>query len=242
MTALSGGVALVTGAGSGIGQAIAVALAREDMNVCLVGRSEDKLRGTAERCEGHGWVRAYPGDITDPEFISEASGLLADDPGRLDVLVHCAGSIYLGDVAGLSIGQLDEQYRTNVWAPFALTQAVLPLLEECKGDIVMVNSSAGAATARRGQAQYAATKHALRAFTDSLRDELNPKGIRVLSVFPGRTATPMQEQVYNMEGRQYRPEGLLQPEDVAHAVISALHLSRTGEITEIHIRPMKKMG
>jgi NADP-dependent 3-hydroxy acid dehydrogenase YdfG len=88
--------------------------------------------------------------------------------------------------------------------------------------------------------QYAATKHALRAVADSLRAEVNPAGVRVLSVFLGRTATPMQATVHQMEGRAYRPELLIQPQDVATLVLNTLSLPRTAEVTDIHLRPMIK--
>jgi NADP-dependent 3-hydroxy acid dehydrogenase YdfG len=88
--------------------------------------------------------------------------------------------------------------------------------------------------------QYAASKHALRAIADSLRDEVNPDGVRVLSVFLGRTASPMQADIYRAEGRRYQPEQLMQPEDVAAVVINALSLPRTAEVTEVRMRPMRK--
>jgi NADP-dependent 3-hydroxy acid dehydrogenase YdfG len=89
--------------------------------------------------------------------------------------------------------------------------------------------------------QYAATKHALKAIADSLRAEVNTYGVRVLSIYPGRTATPMQAAVYKMEGKTYEPEKLMQPKDVAEVVMDALSLPRTAEVTDIHIRPMNKI-
>ena len=130
-------------------------------------------------------------------------------------------------------------YRTNVRGPYLLTQELLPLLLERQGQVVFINSSAGL-TARANIAQYAATKHALKALADGLRDEVNPRGVRVLSVFPGRTATPTQQKLCGEEGRPYRPARLLQPEDVAAVVVNALCLPRTAEVTEIKIRPMLK--
>ena len=90
--------------------------------------------------------------------------------------------------------------------------------------------------------QYAATKHALKAIADSLREEMNAEGVRVLNIFLGRTATPMQAKVHELEGREYRPESLVQPEDVASVVIHALSMPRTVEITEISMRPRIKSG
>ena len=89
-------------------------------------------------------------------------------------------------------------------------------------------------------AQYAATKHALRALADALREEVNERGVRVLSVFLGRTASRMQQAVHQHEKRPYNPGRLLQPSDVASMVLAALRLPRTAEVTDLHIRPMLK--
>jgi NADP-dependent 3-hydroxy acid dehydrogenase YdfG len=155
------------------------------------------------------------------------------------VLVHSAGVISLGTVESAPVEDLDRHYQINVRAPYLLTQALLPLLRSHQGQIVFVNSSA-AVSARAKVSQYAATKAALKALADSLRDEVNPDGIRVLSVFPGRTASPMQQAVHEMLDESYRPERLLQPEDVAAAVVSALRMPRSAEVTEINVRPLAK--
>jgi NAD(P)-dependent dehydrogenase (short-subunit alcohol dehydrogenase family) len=134
---------------------------------------------------------------------------------------------------------LDWQYRTNVHAPYLLTQALLPLLRRQQGQVVFINSSVGLIA--RGQVgPYAATKHALKAIADSFREEVNAEGLRVLSVYLGRTASPMQAKIHAMEGKAYHPEYLLQPSDVAAVVLNALCLPRTAEVTDISIRPMRK--
>ena len=125
----------------------------------------------------------------------------------------------------------------NVRAPYALTQALLPALRTGSGDVVFVNSSAGAHPPAASNGAYAATKHALRALADALRAEENENGVRVLSVYPGRTAGPLQERLHELEGRAYAPERLLQPEDVAAAAMAALALPRTAEATDLHITP-----
>jgi NADP-dependent 3-hydroxy acid dehydrogenase YdfG len=107
------------------------------------------------------------------------------------------------------------------------------------GQVVFINSSAGV-SASVNLSQYAATKFALRAIADSLRQEINGESVRVLSVYPGRTAGPMQESVHKMEGKAYYPERLMQPEEVAAMVIQALSLPRSAEVTEIFMRPMIK--
>jgi len=126
-------------------------------------------------------------------------------------------------------------YRTNVRLPFLLTQALLPFLKAKQGQIVFVNSSQGL-HAQANTGPYAATKHALKGLADSLRDEVNTDGVRVLSIYPGRTATPLVKALFELEGRPYRPEVLLQTEDIAQTVLNALLLARTAEITNLEIR------
>jgi NADP-dependent 3-hydroxy acid dehydrogenase YdfG len=113
------------------------------------------------------------------------------------------------------------------------------MLKESRGQVVFVNSTAGLA-AGADNGLYAATKSALRSLSGSIRDHVNAFGIRVLSVYPGRMATPMQEAVHRFEGHHYAPETLLQPSDVADAIVAALDLPRTAEVTDIMLRPMKK--
>lgn len=113
------------------------------------------------------------------------------------------------------------------------------MIKSGNGQIVFINSSVGL-KAGANVSQYSATKYALNAVADSLREEVNICGIRVLSVFPGRTATPMQEFIHKMQSNTYQPERLLQPSDVAKVVINALSLPRSAEVTNISIRPMIK--
>ena len=155
----------------------------------------------------------------------------------IDILVHGAGVIEPGSVESATAAQLDWHYQVNLRAPYVLTRGLLPNLKSRQGQVVFVNSSAGI-SARANAGQYAASKHALKAVADSLREEVNPAGVRVLSVFLGRTATPMQAAVYAAEGRAYHPELLMQPQDVAAVVINALTLPRSVEVTEISMRPL----
>ena len=153
--------------------------------------------------------------------------------------MHSAAIIRMGTLADAPAEDFDLLYRTNLLGPYLLTQALLPLIRQRKGEIVFINSSVGL-SARANIGQYAATKHALRAIADSLRDEVNSDGVRVLSVFPGGTSSPTQEKIHAIEKRPYRPDRLLQPEDIASVVLNALCLPRTAEVTEIKIRPMLK--
>jgi NAD(P)-dependent dehydrogenase (short-subunit alcohol dehydrogenase family) len=171
--------------------------------------------------------------------VHQLAAQLRRDFSTIDVLIHSAGTIVNGALAVLPVEDLDRQYRTNVRAPYLLTQALLSLLKACQGQIVFMNSTVGL-NAGANAGQYAATKHALRAIADSLRAEVNPQGVRVLSVYLGRTATPMQAAVHQTEGRAYHPDLLMQPEDVATVVLNTLSVPRTAEVTDIHLRPMIK--
>jgi len=236
----AGKVALVTGASSGIGRALALALGAEGASLWLVSQEDKALKEvTALARASAPHVACTQADLTVDDDIESFVGSLFQELKHLDVLVHSAGVIALGGIDTASIKDLDWQYRTNVRAPYRLTQALLPLLRECQGQVVFINSTAGRVS-RAGVGQYSATKHALKAIADSLREEVNAEGIRVLSVFPGRTATPMQSILHQKEGKPYRPERLMQPEDVAAIVLNALALPKTAEVTEISIRPMMK--
>jgi NADP-dependent 3-hydroxy acid dehydrogenase YdfG len=233
-------IALVTGASSGIGQAIALALAAQSATLCLVGRRVERLKAVAESLPATARrVECYRADLTQDYDIRALTARLERDFSALDLLIHSAGVYALGKIDAAPVEDFDSQYRTNVRAPYMITQALLPMLRARRGQIVFINSTAGA-RAPANVGQYAATKHALKAIADSLREEVNADGIRVLSVMLGRTATPMQEAIYEIEGKTYRPELLLQPEDVAAVVINALSLPRSAEVTEISMRPLIK--
>ena len=144
-----------------------------------------------------------------------------------------------GKVEDTPVERFDELYAANLRGPYLLTQRCLPLLKSSRGQVVFINSSTGLA-APAAVGVFAATQHALKAIADALRDEVNEAGVRVLSVFPGRTATPRMLARYATEGRVYQPELLLQPGDVASVVVSSLALPRTAEVTNVSIRPQAK--
>lgn len=233
--------AVITGAGGGIGKAIAARLAAKGVQLHLIGRNREKLRALAGQIKQKGApVQIYQADLAKDKDLHNLEGQFRKTVPRVDFLIHCAGLLTLGRIEEAAVKDLDAQYRINVRAPYVLSRALLPLMKESHGQIVFINSSIWQ-HARAGIGQYAATKYALKGLTDSLRDEVNGDGIRVLSVFLGRTATPMQEAVHVSEGLPYRPEYLIQPEDVAGTITQVLELPRTSEVTDIHIRPMRKL-
>jgi NAD(P)-dependent dehydrogenase (short-subunit alcohol dehydrogenase family) len=237
---LAGQVAVVTGATSGIGQAIALALAHKGARLCVVGRDPVKLAATVEAIRQVSFGVDFQIDLTLERDLQPLVRYLEKESGRLDILIHSAGVICRDRMASARMEDLDIQYATNVRAPYMVTQQLLPLLRAARGQVVFINSSAGLTAKQPDVGQYAATKHALKAVADSLREEVNPEGIRVLSVYLGRTATPMQESLHQREGKAYHPEALMQPEDVASLVVQALLTPATAEVTDISVRPMRK--
>ena len=239
MRDFAGRAALISGATSGIGRAIATALARRGADVCIVGRDTGRMTAVTSECEAAGVrVLSCRAEFTAPTEVTSLAEQCHRAFGRLDVLVHSAAALTVGRVSEAPVSELDEQYRTNLRAPFALTQSVLPLLRTSMGQVVFINSTL-ALSSKSAMSQYAATKHGLKALADGLREEVNGDGIRVLSVYVGRTATPMQERLHEIEGRTYDPERLIQPEDIASVVLHTLALPRTIEVTDITTRPMK---
>jgi NADP-dependent 3-hydroxy acid dehydrogenase YdfG len=231
--ALAGRVALVTGGSSGIGRAVVLALDRQGCRSWAVGRSAEKLASVVHDTGGR--ARAIAADLTDDADLRRVARTV-EDAGQLDLLVHSAGAIHLGRLADAPVEQLDLQYRANVRAPYLLTQLLMPLIEASRGDIVFVNSSI-TVNPRPNAVQFAATQHALAGIAECLRADVNERGVRVLSVFPGRTATPRQERLFRIEGKPYSPEMLLQAEDVADAIVHAASSPRRVEILNLHLRP-----
>jgi NADP-dependent 3-hydroxy acid dehydrogenase YdfG len=233
-------IIVITGASSGIGRAIAVSFAEQGATCCLIARNKERLERTAEVIRLHSSiVKIYAYDLQIERNITEIQRQLKESFGHVDVLIHSAG-IYISNLfKDAAIEDFDKQYMANVRAPYLLTQSLLPMIRIAKGQIVFINSTQGL-NASALLSQYASTQHAMKAIADSLREEVNQDGIRVLSIFLGRTATPRMHSIYENEGRQYNPSVLLQPEDVASVVSHTLSLPRTAEVTNINMRPMIK--
>lgn len=233
-------VAVITGAGSGIGREISRALWREGATVCLVGRDLTRLEAAIPSTgSGQERRRCYPMDITRDEEVRGLARRLQEEYPRVDALVHSAGAFAYGEWELIKMDELDLLFKTNLRAPILLTQTLLPFLKRSSGQVVFINSSA-VRSARARDGAYTATKHGLHAFANSLREEVNSAGIRVISVYPGRTATPMQIAVCKSERRKYSPERFLKAEEVADAVVYTMGMPRSAEVTELHIRPMSK--
>lgn len=218
---------LLTGAGSGIGEVLADRLHARGDELVLVARSAERASELAGRWSGAEVVVA---DLADPASLAAPTW-----PEHLDGVVHAAGVVDLGAVAELSLGAWQQQLTVNLVSVAELTRHVLPAVRSARGTVVMVNSGAGL-RANPGWAAYAASKHGLRALADALREEERAHGVRVSSVYPGRTATPMQAEVHRQEDQEYDASAWIQPGTVADAVLHVLDLPRDATLTDVTVR------
>lgn len=219
---------LITGAGSGIGAELAERLAARGDQLVLVARSTERARELEQQFDG---ARCVVADLADPEAVEAL-----DLPGSLDSVVHAAGVVHLGAVAELGAQEWRDQLEVNLLAPALLTRRSLPALRAARGTVVFVNSGSGL-RANPDWAAYAASKFGLRALADALRAEEQGSGVRVSTVYPGRTATAMQEEVHRQEGKDYHPDAWIQPGTVADAVLQLLDLPRDATIPDLRISP-----
>ena len=219
---------LITGAGSGIGEALTDALHARGDSLVLLARSPERADGLRARWDSASTLVA---DLADAASLA---GL--ELPDSLDSVVHAAGVVDLGPVAELTAEQWREHLDVNLVAPAELTRLALPSLRKGRGTVVFVNSGAGL-HANPQWAAYAASKHGLRALADSLRAEEKEHGVRVASVYPGRTATPMQQKVHDQEGKEYQAGEWIRPETVADAILHVLDLPRDATIPDVTVSP-----
>ncbi|MFF3300031.1 SDR family oxidoreductase [Streptomyces sp. NPDC002908] len=223
---------LITGAGSGIGAAVARRLLERGDELVLLARDAGRARELAALYPG---ARTLVGDLTNPDRLSWAFGQ-QPMPDRLDSLLHIAGVVELGRIGDLTPRTWHLQLNANLVAPAELTRLLLPQLRVSQGQVVFVNSGAGLA-AHAEWGAYAASKHGLKALADSLRHEEHGNGVRVTSVYPGRTASPMQAKVHQQEGKEYDASRWIDPESVATTILLAIDLPRDAEINDLTVRP-----
>ncbi|TFV81628.1 SDR family oxidoreductase [Microbacterium sp. dk485] len=225
-------VHLLTGAGSGIGSALATRLQARGDDLVLVARSAARAAELPQRFPG---ARTVVADLAAPADLAAALAR-QELPARLDSVIHVAGVVDLGPVAEMPVALWTSQLNVNLVGPAELTRLLLPAVRAAHGQVLFVNSGAGLRAAP-DWAAYAASKHGLKALADSLRAEEAPHGVRVSSVFPGRTATAMQERVHEQEGRPYDPSAFIDPESVVTSMLTVLDLPRDAQIPELTIRP-----
>ncbi|MCB2072841.1 MAG: SDR family NAD(P)-dependent oxidoreductase [Novosphingobium sp.] len=240
---LSGKVALVTGASSGIGQATAIELARAGATVAVSARRADRLAelvGQIEAVGGKGL--ALPGDMTvEAEAIKAVEDTVAQ-LGRIDILINSAGVMQAGGIEGVDLDEYRRVFDINLFATLYTCKAAVPhMLEQGGGDIVTISSLAG----RKGGPEtnaYSASKHAVNSMTDAMRQELGNRNIRVSILMPGATETEVAHNISNPQWRtaiqaHVTKDGAVQPSEIGETIVFMLSLPRHVNISEISVRP-----
>jgi len=230
---LRGASALVTGAGRGIGRAIALALAREGAFVTGVSRTATDLDSLVEEIEtAGGRGLAFSADLRETHVAAAAVSAAVDHFGGLQILVNTAGVGSFANVADTSDEDWENVLATNLTAVFRMTRASLPHLSHRGGHVIMISSLAGS-NANPGMAAYAASKAALDHFAACLMLEVRSQGIKITTVAPGSVDTGF--------GGGVRSGGswMLTPEDLAHTVVDLLRLRDAAHASRVEMRPSR---
>ena len=241
--ALSGRVALITGASSGIGEGAAVALAAAGAQVAVSARRADRLEALVKQIEASGGKAiALPGDVSQEAVARKVVADTVARLGRIDILVNSAGVIQPGGVENANIEQWRRVMEINLMATlYTCTAAIGPMRAQGCGDIINISSIAG----RRASAvfgPYSTSKFALTAMTEGMRQELGSHGIRVCIIEPGATTSAVSEGIADPKYREairkhVNKEGAMKPEDVAAAIVLVVSLPPRANISELLIRP-----
>jgi clavulanate-9-aldehyde reductase len=241
---LEGRVAVVTGASSGIGEATVRALSAAGASVALGARRADRLQSIADSLEGPTLVREV--DVSDEEQARALIQAAHDELGGLDILVNNAGVMLLGPVADANTDEWRTMISVNLLGLLYCTHAALPLLEGTGGgDVVNVSSVAGR-RADAGAAVYNMTKFGVHAFSEALRQEALHAGIRVTTVAPGFVDTELQGHNTNPLVRRATERAreqigeVLQPADIADAILNAVTRPAHVCVNEVVVRPTKQ--
>jgi len=230
---ISGRLALVTGANRGIGLAIARALAREGCDLIITARGERALAKTrAELEKFHVQVLAQPCDVRSPESVDYLFAIIRGLRQPLDILINNAGIAHPNrTVADLPYPTWMEVIDTNLNGLFLMTQAALAVMK--RGGTIVNNLSVAAERVFPGSVAYNASKHGALGFTDTLREELRPKGIRVIALLPGATDTEIWQTLWPKAPRRK----MMSAESVAQIVVEGLRLPENTTVEKIVIRP-----
>ena len=233
MQSLAGKTALVTGAGKGIGKAIAIALAQEGVHVGLVARTEKDLLAVAEEIKALG-VNAFiaTADMADRLAVEAAVTTLSDQLGSVDILINNAGTAAFGKFLDLEPEVWENMIKVNLFGVYYATRAVLPqMIERKTGDIINVSSTAGK-TGNAVTSAYSASKFGVFGLSESLMQEVRKHNIRVTALAPSTVVTDLANSANLITGD---PERVMHPEDFAEFVIAQLKLNRRVFVKEAGI-------
>jgi NADP-dependent 3-hydroxy acid dehydrogenase YdfG len=252
--ALQGCVALVTGASSGIGEATAAALAGEGATVAIAARRADRLETLAGRIsgDGDGSALVLEADVSDQQQAAGAVQRTVTELGRLDILINNAGVMLLGPAVGAPLEEWQRMLDVNVAGLLYCAHAALPHLltaaeDSPRGVADMVNiSSVAGRVARAGSGVYNLTKHGVGAFSESLRQEVTGRHVRVSLVEPGAVATELASHnrpaIQEQMGKRFSGVELMQAQDIAETILFILTRPRRVAINEVLIRPTEQEG
>jgi 3-oxoacyl-[acyl-carrier protein] reductase len=233
MESLAGKVALVTGAGKGIGKAIAVALAQEGSHVGLLARTEKDIKAVAEELEALGVKAAIAtADVADRGQVEAAVASVQRELGPVDILINNAGTGTFGKFLELEPEVWENQVRVNLFGVYYATRAVLPqMIERKTGDIVNISSTAGKSGSPVTSA-YSASKFAVFGLSESLMQEVRKHNIRVTALAPSTVVTDLAHSANLITGD---PQRVMHPEDFAELVVAQLKLNRRMFVKEASI-------
>ncbi|MGB2994277.1 MAG: 3-ketoacyl-ACP reductase [Paenisporosarcina sp.] len=223
-TNLKGKNAIITGAGRGIGRAIAIALANEGVNVGLLARSEGHLQEVVKETEAQGVKAVFAtADISSNEEVTKAILSLTSELGTVDILINNAGIAKFGKFMDLEVEEWEKIIQVNLMGVYYVTRAVLPgMIERQSGDIINISSSAGQKGAPITSA-YSASKFGVMGITESLAMEVRKHNIRVSALTPSTVATDLAIDNDLTDGN---PDKVMQPEDIAEFIVSQLKLNK----------------
>lgn len=231
MTVLTDKVAVVTGAGSGIGEAIATLLHEEGVKVILAGRNKDKLQNVANQLAQDS-VKVVPTDVTKKEEVDELIKIAQQTFGGLDIVINSAGQMLSSKITDYQVDEWDSMIDVNIKGTLYTTQAALPtMLEQSSGHLINIASISGFEVTKSSTI-YSATKAAVHTITQGLEKELAKTGVKVTSISPGMVDTAITA-AYNPTDRKK-----LEPQDIAEAVLYALKQPSHVNVNEITVRPV----
>ncbi|HHA0103801.1 TPA: SDR family oxidoreductase [Staphylococcus aureus] len=231
MTVLTDKIAVVTGAGSGIGEAIATLLHEEGAKVVLAGRNKDKLQNVANQLAQDS-VKVVPTDVTNKEEVDELMKIAQQTFGGLDIVINSAGQMLSSKITGYQVDEWDSMIDVNIKGTLYTAQAALPtMLEQSSGHLINIASISGFEVTKSSTI-YSATKAAVHTITQGLEKELAKTGVKVTSISPGMVDTAITA-AYNPSDRKK-----LDPQDIAEAVLYALTQPKHVNVNEITVRPV----
>ena len=236
MADLSGRVALVTGAGTGIGKAIAIDIANAGAIVLTCGRRKELLDQTISAFPDSAEGKAYAADLTDPSATEKLAAEVTADYGAIDILVNNAGfSSKVRSARFVGSEEWQGVMEVNTLGPVVLTKALLPgMIEKQRGDVVMISSLAGLRPNVMAGAAYSAAKAAARAYMEVLYSEVRRYGIRCTTIFAGEVDTPILDNRALPPDEEARAT-MMQPEDISVVVMTALQLPQRATVLELSI-------